>query len=458
VGYLNLSYIQNPAYAKFKYNLMRRFNHLLFICLLSFISLTTLGQEKKALTLEDYKEWNRIANTAMSPDGLWMTYSYSPNEGDATFFIRELAGDTVYSALNARAVNFSNNSEWVAFLVNPSKAEAEKLRKQKQPVTADLHLYNLTTKTATPFEDVSSYAFSESSNMIAIQKVKKDRDAKHEGTDLILKSLSGETVLNTGNVSNYGFNESGSHFAYLVDADGQTGNGVYVIDLMAMSTKSLHTSANTYSQLSWNEEGSALAAFFGSKVDTLMQRDNTLLWATSLGLGTQAQVKTFETVPAGYVISEYRPITWNEAGTQLYFGIKAQEEVLKKKDELEANVDVWHWKDEVVQSRQMITAGQDRRATHLSVLNLTNKAFHQLQTDDMAFVRTNDKSKWAVASVDKPYRVMRDRPSGYADLYALNTETGQRQLIAEEVYHNLGISPMGICHVLKRRSGILICF
>lgn len=430
----------------------------LYLLLFTLYSSLAIAQEKKALSLEDYKDWNRINNTSISPNGEWMTYTYSPNEGDATFFIRDIDGDTVYSTINAKRVAFANNSEWLAFLVDPAKEVAKKMRQQKKPVNSALHLYNLNSQSVEEIKDVKGYAFSENSNFVAIQKVKKDKDAKHNGTDLILKSLGSDMVLNIGNVSSYGFNETGSHFAYLVDADGQTGNGIYVIDLMSMSTKPIHTGAFDYSQLSWNEAGDAMAALFGTKADTLMQRNNTLLWANNL-MGRPA-VKTMDVSTAGfpenYVISEYRSLQWNEAGTQLFFGIKEQQEVIKKKDQLQANVDVWHWKDEVAQSRQMITANQDRRATYLSVLNLGNERFVQLQNEEISRVTTNDKSNWAVASRDKDYRLRKDIPGGYADLWAVNTTTGDKSMIAENIYRYMGISPMGDYAVYSQEGRVML--
>ena len=38
----------------------------------------------KVLQLEDYARWNRITSPALSPDGKWMTFTYSPNEGGQT--------------------------------------------------------------------------------------------------------------------------------------------------------------------------------------------------------------------------------------------------------------------------------------------------------------------------------------------------------------------------------------
>ena len=427
------------------------------------LSLPTLAQEKKALQLEDYKDWNRITSTAISPDGEWITYAYDPNEGDAKFHIREIAGDTVYTTINASRVSFSNDNMWVAFLVSPPEKEAEALRKQRKPVNNALHLYNLSSQSVEEIKDVRSFSFSDNSSHIAIQKVKSDSDAEHDGSDMILKSLSDGAAMNIGNVSSYGFNDNGMLFSYLVDADGDTGNGVYMIDLSNMRTWAMHTGSYSYSQLSWNETGTAMAALFGTTPEDMVQRQNTLLWVEGLmsGISTKPAINTFDgstdaDFPENHVISEYSGLGWNEAGTQLTLGIKEQQEELKKEDELEANVNVWHWKDEVVQTAQEIRSGRDSRATHASVFNLGTQNFVQLQTEEMAGVRTNDKSNWAVAFYDKKYRLERDQPSGFSDVWAINTETGAEQMIAENVYHFMGVDPMGRYAVYSRDAQVMV--
>jgi dipeptidyl aminopeptidase/acylaminoacyl peptidase len=437
---------------------------LLLSLLLNIFVLPLTAQEKKALTLEDYKEWSRITNTAISPNGMYMTYTYKPNKSDtATFFVHEIEGDTVYSTWNAKTVNFSNDSKWLAFLVEPSETEAKALKKEKKPVSNSLFLYNLSSQEVDTIEDVQDYQFSEASNYLAIKKTKSNPDAKHSGTDLIVKDLINGATLNIGNVSGYNFNKPGMLLAYLIDADGDNGNGIYINDLDNHRTWALHTGQDTYSQLSWNEQGDRLAALFGGIPKGKVQYNNTLLWVSGLkaGMNNLGQPMTFVSektsdYPANHVISEYYTPQWNDAGTQLFIGIKEQQDELKKEDELEANVDVWHWKDEVVQSRQINTANQDRKATFLSVLNLDNKGFVRLETKDMSEVRNNDKSPWVVASVDTAYRTKRNMPSGYADLYRINTQSGATSLISEKVYHDMGISPMGDYAVYSRDGAVML--
>src|SRR3954463_11380280 len=52
---------------------------------------------KKILTLADYGRWNRIASSAISPDGKWVAYVFQPNDGDGTLFVKQLDGDKIFT-------------------------------------------------------------------------------------------------------------------------------------------------------------------------------------------------------------------------------------------------------------------------------------------------------------------------------------------------------------------------
>ena len=439
---------------------MRKFmRHHFFVILvgLTLFSQSATAQEKKPLTLDDYGQWNSIRNTSISPNGIWATYSYVPNDGDSRLYIREVEGDTLHSAINGKSVDFSLDNKWVAYLTDP----AEKEKKEGTPSTSTLELYNLTSNTVEKVANTSSFSFSETSNYIAIHKNAADKKAAHSGRDLFLKDLKGSNSLNIGNVDSYAFNETGSLFAYVVDADGDNGNGVYVVDLNGLRTWPLHTGSHSYSQMTWNEKGNQLAVLFGNTKDGNVERDNTLYWSANLSSGMTTagtpnvfSVSSANNYPTNMVMSEYSRLTWNESNTQLYFGIRAQETELKKDDELKANVDVWHWKDERVQSVQMIQAGRDRRSTRSAVLNLGSKAFFQLETDDMPSVNASDKSKWAVGQSDVKYRSDVNLPGNYDDIYRINTQTGQKTLIAEKVYWKMGISPNGQWTLFSRNGEV----
>ena len=307
--------------AMWQLNKSHRFTLVLSLFL---IVQTGFSQEKKALTLDDYGQWKSIRNAEISPNGQWMTYSYHPNDGDSRLYIKKLDADTVHSVINGKQVDFSLDNNWVAYLSDLPENEAEKLRKQSKPVSSTLELYNLASRSVTSIENVSSYAFSKASNYLAIQKNQADRKAEHKGADLLLHDLKGNQSLNIGNVASYAFNKAGTLFAYLVDADSDNGNGLYVVDLGNLRTYSLHTGAYTYSQMSWNETGNQLAVLFGNQVDGQIERENTLFWAGNLSSGMTSKgssnvydPSTDAKFTSGYVISEYSSLSWNEAATQI---------------------------------------------------------------------------------------------------------------------------------------------
>jgi len=421
----------------------------------------SFGQTQKPLTLEDYGQWNRIRNSAISPDGNWMTYSYSPNEGDSRLHVRKMDADTIRTAVNGKQVAFSADSKWVAYLVDPTKKAADKLKGAKKPVLSGLQILNLESNTVSDIASVSSFSFSKASNYMAIHKHRSDTKAEHKGSDLLLKDLNGDKTLNIGNVSSYAFNKAGTQFSYLVDADGDNGNGLYVINLSDLSTRPMHTGAFTYSQMTWNKGGSQLAVLFGKKAEGKVEQKNSLYLTSDMSENSGMSIESVYSgegdlnFPADMVISEYSRLTWNEAGDQLFFGIKRQQSVLKKDDELKANVDVWHWKDEQVQSTQIVRANRNRRATERAVLNLNNMAFFQLTNEAMPSVSINEKSEWAVGRVDTLYRKDVNLPGGYTDLYSVNTRTGAKQLIAEKVYRNMGMSPNGEWALFSKESVVM---
>ncbi len=414
-----------------------------------FVVNQLVGQEKKPLTLDDYKQWNRIRNVVLSSNGEWMTYSYSPNEGDATLHVRKIDGDTLRTVINGKQIAFSSDNKWVAYLTDPTKKEADKIRKQKKRVLSDLQLLELRYNRIEEIKEVASFSFSKASNYLAIHKSRNDSKAEHQGSDLILKELSGYKTMNIGNVVSYAFNKPGTMLAYTVDADGDNGNGVYVIQLEDLRSRPLHTGAYTYSQMVWDKEGSELAYLFGNTEDGKIERDNSLVWTSGLSGEEDGfnQViyspKNVASFPEKVVISEHTRLTWHENGDQIFFGTRNQQDELKKEDELKANVDVWHWKDEQVQSRQMITANRDRRATKLFVLNLDPMEFYQLATDDMPNVSFSIKGSWALGRMNSEYRKDVTIPGNYADLYSINATNGQKQKIAEKVRYTMGLSPNG---------------
>ena len=431
-------------------------SHKLFIFLVVFLTfvaadITLAVQEaaagKKILTLEDYTEWKRIESASISPDGNWVTFAYRPNDGDATLYVKSLVSDKVYEIPCAKQPAFSENSRWAAYLIDLPKEKAEELREARKPVLSKAELLNLSTGDQFSVEGAGSFVFSENSKYFVVKKVKTDREAEHAGTDLILRDLASEAVVNMGNVAEFGFNKKGTHLAFTVDADKKAGNGVQLRQLAEGTIRVLDSGEANYSQLTWNEDGTALAVLKGTENEEFVRKDNVLYIYSGID-GKEMDFKSYnpaedENFPEGFVLSELGNLNWSQDGSKLFLGIKEQEKKEKPSKEKVANVDVWHWKDEQIQSVQMQRASRDRNYTYSSVYHLDNGRFVRLADETMRSVTAPGDGNWGLGRDEKPYILRLDLSRGNADYYRVNTATGEKKLIEKKIGRALGQDPDG---------------
>ncbi len=450
---------------------------ILIVVLISATSLLAQDPgEKKALPIDEYGRWRSITSTAISDDGNWISFAYRKREADDSLYVRNLRTQKEYLIPCGSGARFSDDSKWVAYMVTLPFEEAEKLREDNKPVPNKAELMNLETGEKVTWENAASagaaaarrgaaagrgarsaFGFPKGSSHFAVKKAKTDRQAEHDGTDLILRNLREGYEELLGSVATYSFNKPGTIMAYTVDTADKDGNGLYIIYLETGRRRPLDNGKADYAQMTWDEEGTALAVLKGKEKEGFEEKENVLLAFTDLADGEftrhefdPAEAPTFS---EGMVVSEKGTLSWNKDATRVFFGIKeqkeesdkprrgrrgrgeeeeveveaeAEEEKEKEKEEPVADVDIWHWQDEQIQSVQMIRANRDRNRTHRSVFNLTTKSFLQLTDDEMRTISITRDGQWAVGQNNRAY--ISDWKESQADYYRVNIETGERTL------------------------------
>jgi len=436
----------------------------LILCVFMVIgSVSLAGQDKpeqRPFTIDDYARWQSIVSTSISDDGTWMTFGYNKEKSDVLFYVQSLISDKRHEIPRGSRPLFSDNSQWLIATVSLPWKEAEKLRKDRKPVPNKAQLMNLQTGKILTWDNVASFIFSKGSQYLAIKKTKSDPTAKFSGTDLILRHLSKGIDLNLGNVGSFAFNKPGTQLAYTVDAADKAGNGLYLIDLESGAVQTLDTGSADYAHLIWDEKGTALAALKGTQSKEFTQKDNILVAYVGLN-GDQPTRIEYDpsqdtSFPEGMVISEKTAsssrsrggqssrgaLFWSEDNTLIFCGIKEQEDVPEKKKDDEnpvADVDIWHWNDEALQSVQMKRAARDRNFTYRSVYNWKDKKFLQLTDEKMRTISISENAKWGIGRDNKAY--ISDWKETQADYYRVSTSTNERTLIFKGQKQVLGLSP-----------------
>jgi len=157
--------------------------------ILVFAFSLTAQSGEKVLRLEDYPLWKHIVSPLISSDGSWISYTLRPNGGDATLYFKGLASEKAYEIPYGSGAEFSEDGGWAAYLIGVSKEEAKKLQKEKKPVPTKGELLNLATGEKYTVENCTAVEFSKNSLFLALKKTSQDKEAKHKGTDLVLRNL-----------------------------------------------------------------------------------------------------------------------------------------------------------------------------------------------------------------------------------------------------------------------------
>ena len=426
------------------------------------------GEKKKVVTMDDYGLWRTVSSTQLSSDGKWMTYDYKKPEADEdapderNLQIKHLFSDKIYEILFGINPKFSDDSNWIAYMIDLDRKEAKKLKDKKKPVQQKVQLLNLETGEKITWENAASFAFSKSSNALAVRKPKV-KGAEHTGSDLIVYDIKRKYAHHFGSVSSHSFNKQGTLLAYTRDAADKTANGLYIMNLQSSLQTPLDQNAATYSQMTWDEEGTALAVLKGNKDEKFLQRENQLVAFTGLAGGSPLKHElnsTEKDFPKEMVISEKGDLSWNSDATKVFFGIKERkpDPKHKKPDEEDkegednkdgdkkskkktpsSDLDIWHWKDVRIQSVQRARAKRERNFTYRAVYNLQAKQFVQLTDKTMKHITITRDGKWGVGSDDRQY--IHDWKPHKADYYRVDTDTGERKLMLTALKRSLGVSP-----------------
>lgn len=419
-------------------------------------SLNVYSQDtKKVLALDDYPKWKKIVSTDLSDDGNWMMYSFLPNDGDDTLYIKNVVSEKVFSDPYCSDATFSPDSKWAAYKRNQTKKEIEKLKKNKKDVFSKGVLLNLETGEKAEWDKIKSLTFSPAGDVLLLQKESMDKDLK--SSDLLIRNLKNGTLMNIGNISDFKFNSQGTLLAYTIEADSKAGNGVYLLDVAVGKITPLNTDTTTFSRLTWDDEmlyrsergnkGTALAVLSGNTPDTLEQTINTLLVFTDLNTDSPKQITynpaNDKNFPQDYIISEKGDLRFGLDNQNLVLAIKEQTKKEKLSRDTIANVDVWHWDDETIQSVQMVRSKRIQNETYTAILHLDNMNFVQLTSDSMRQVELNRNADLAVGGNPKPYISDLNWGGAPSDYYFLDTKTGAKTLIGEKIGRSMGMSPQG---------------
>jgi len=306
----------------------------------------TLAQEKPTLKPSDYGQWEVLRGAKLSNDGRWLLVQIGRVDGETYTVIRNCDTPDRIAVQNVGKAEFSEDSKWVAYIVGPSRKEAEALREQKKPVETKLCLKNLATGAETLFERAQNFVFTRNSKCLVVTKQPVSEQANV--ADLEVYNLTDRSSVVLTNVALFDINRDGNIIGIVVES-GPKSRGVQLF----------FPETNTLSQVLWGKEmvsslrfapkSNALAFYVGAENEKKVGLSNSIYYYRDVSKDTKPQVfdqNDSKDFPKDYRIVE-APIGMPDDGSYIEFGITRWEDKIQTsgKPEEKPNVDVWHYKD-----------------------------------------------------------------------------------------------------------------
>ncbi len=410
-----------------------------FTLLLLVVSVCVFGQ-KKVLDHTVYDGWQSIREVTYQPQGKFIVYAITPQEGDAQLIIKNLTANSEISINRGAQPVFSEDGQFLIAKIKPffadtRKAKIDKKKPDEMPKDS-LVIVNLNTLVIEKIASVKSFQLAEHGNDMLVYLKDKKGDLNKEGSDLVLKDLNGKVSRTFSNIASYSIHPKALGVAMYQVKTKTTEAKILVANIADTITKVISKNFNTATGLVWHEDGNKLAYLIEQdSTDKALQKNYTLAYyENSFDSAKRIVTRSHTSLPNAYTIGGDRKLNFSKSGNILEFGIQP---ILPAKDtslpEFErASLDIWHYADANLQSVQLKNLDVSLKSTETVLYNTTNDAvlyLGKIKERDLISTKEGD-GNLTYATLDSAYAVA-FQWQGFAlkDIYSINNATGTKQLV-----------------------------
>lgn len=386
---------------------------------------------KKPLDHSVYDKWVSIGGYALTKDGKYTAIYNNRTENDGFLQVINLEKNSSINIHRGARVKFAPDSKHMVCFISPyyakkKEAKIKKFKGDKIPKDS-LCILNVANGAQMKFPMAKKYELpKEGGHFLAFEARIENDSLKRDG--IFIYDLEKEQIVDTlKNLESFFFNKQGTELYCVKKVDkkekGSTGGIVLYHPATQESKTILEGGAKcSFSRPFLSKDESML--FFYANTDTTQKFDNHVeIWTYKFGQAgwashpenaTKVISNNIKGLQEGYRISKNRGLTISQDGKRLFFGVSKimpQKDTSKYQEE-KAQLDVWHYNDPYIQTRQKQSIGAELKKSYLAYISLDEKGsmvpmstengeteMIQLAAPDYPIVRVaNDwSSDWAYA-------------------------------------------------------------
>ncbi|MGN6293827.1 MAG: prolyl oligopeptidase family serine peptidase [Chitinophagaceae bacterium] len=266
------------------------------------------------------------------------------------------------------------------------------------------------------------------------------------GTDLVLRKLGTNDQKIFKYIVEYRFNDKGGKLL-LEQArnpkDSLSKAHVLLYDLAKGKLDTISTGGNEFKNFALSEDGTQVAFLAERDAKPKELQKFYKLWYFKEGMDTAIMLvdKNAAGIKSGSTVSEYGAVTFSKSGKRLFFGtapIQAPKDTTLVDIDL-VKVDVWHYKDDYLQTVQLSRLQRDLQQNYLAVYDMENKKMTQLATEEIPMVYQSGQGDGDVfVGVTDIGRRIESQWAGNTikDIYTIDPKTGATKLVKKDLNGN----------------------
>ena len=433
--------------------------------------LAASAQQKMPLDHDAYAIWNRIQDEELSRDGNWLAYRLVPGDGDATLVVENLADGRRVTVARGGAPGFTADTRYLVALIEPAEEAVDAARADPSlDAPADsLLVLSLSDLSETRVAGVQSFRLPRDSGAWMAYLLEEDdgdtaageedageggEEADEEkdvaprlddGAALVVRDLDTGDERRFDHAVSYAFASGGSVLYYAASGEDGAADGVFRV-ARSGAAETVVSGEGRYVQLAVSDEGAA--AFLSDRDDREAGAPAFSLYTARVGAASARVATGAEALPDGWAPSVHGEVSFSGSGARVLFhsAPRPQPELEDDTPEDErVQVDIWNWKDPLLQPMQLVQLEDELERSYQAVLELESGRVVQLATRDLPDVTVAGDGDGAVAMgvSGLPYRPLVSWEGGYVDLYAVDVADGSRRQVAERVRGQGSLSPGG---------------
>ena len=465
---------------------------------------------KKPLDHDTYDIWKTVSGTTLSSNGEWIAFVTSAREADGLLTLRSIGGGTaqVGDIERASGPRITPDSRFLIFTIDPMQSVVDSLEEadadeDEMPkdslgiielssafgggsINTDFFKVERVQSWKTPADEGAFLAYLLEAEEEEPDSTTEGEEApaeppagarrpgggrggrgpaggggesdeegddrrKAEGDVLVFRDLESGQETQFEDVTAYFFTDNGEWLVYAASNEDGTADGVFAVSTSSADASPILTGEGEYRAIALADDGDQVA-FLTNRDDWEADEPAYTLYHAALGGEEARAVATEGTlgIPEGWWVPDNASPSFSDEGTRLLFGTAprppAEDDEEVPDDEL-VEVDIWNWKDPLIQPMQLVEADEERERTYQAYASTEDFQVVQLATESIPEVNIGQGGEGdvAVASTNTmvKYGWYVSHDGSYRDVYLIDVATGEPEMVLEMLRGSASLSTGG---------------